>query len=520
MKKLFYLLLLVVTVSHAQQADILIKNGKIIDGTGNSWTVGDVAVKDGKIVAKGHLDNWTAGKTIDATGLIVSPGFIDVHTHMEDLEKKDPQANNFIFDGVTTVITGNCGVSHTDIKKYFEYLDNLKMSINIGSLVGHNDVRKAVMGSANRLPTEEEMQKMEAIVEKAMQDGAVGFSTGLIYIPGTYSKTEEVVRLAKAAAKYNGVYTSHIRNESDSVVVAVNEALDIARKAKMPVEISHYKLVGEQNWGRSKETIPLIIKAREEGIDATIDQYPYTASSTNLGTMLPSWALADGQDSIVARLANPDTHKRILNSMLKGLKKRGLEHFSYAVVANYKADKSYNGKSIEDVNTMLGKPHTAEAEANTVMDMMSAGGSSMVFHGMCEEDVKAIMQYPFNMFASDGGIRVIGEGVPHPRSYGTNARVLGKYVREQKVIGLEEAIRRMTSLPAQKFQLKNIGLLSEGYNADITIFDEKTINDMSTFDNPHQYSVGVKYVIVNGKLTMNDGKHTGARNGRTVKRGV
>ena len=232
MKKLFYLLLLVVTVSHAQQADILIKNGKIIDGTGNSWTVGDIAVKDGKIVAKGHLDNWTGGKTIDATGLIVSPGFIDVHTHMEDLEKKDPQANNFIFDGVTTVITGNCGVSHTDIKKYFEYLNNLKMSINIGSLVGHNDVRKAVMGSANRLPTEEEMQKMEAIVEKAMQDGAVGFSTGLIYIPGTYSKTEEVVRLAKAAAKYNGVYTSHIRSEGDSVVIAINEALDIARQAR------------------------------------------------------------------------------------------------------------------------------------------------------------------------------------------------------------------------------------------------------------------------------------------------
>ena len=206
--------------------------------------------------------------------------------------------------------------------------------------------------------------------------------------------------------------------------------------------------------------------------------------------------------------------------MLKGLKKRGKEHFSYAVVANYKPDKSYNGKSIEEVNTMLGKAHTAEEEASTVMDMMSNGGSSMVFHGMCEEDVKTIMKYPYNMFASDGGVRLMGEGVPHPRSYGTNARVLGKYVREQKVIGLEEAIRRMTSLPAQKFQLKNIGLLCEGYNADLTLFDEKTINDLSTYDNPHQYSVGVKYVVVNGKLTVNDGKHTGERNGRTLKRGV
>ena len=519
MKRFFYLLLFVTTIAHAQKADILIENGKLIDGTGNSWMVGDLAIKDGKIVAKGHLTNWTANKIIDATGLVVSPGFIDVHTHIEDLEKKDPEANNFLFDGVTTVITGNCGTSHTDIKKYFDYLDGLKLSINVGTLVGHNDVRKAVMGTARRNPTEEEMQKMETLVEKAMQDGAVGLSTGLIYIPGTYSKTEEVVRLAKAAAKYNGVYTSHIRSEGDSVAIAVNEALDIARKAKIAVEISHYKVVGEQNWGRSKETIPLIIKAREEGIDATIDQYPYTASSTNMGTMLPSWVLADSQDSIVARLANPAIRKRIMDFMLKGLKKRGLEHFTYAVVANYKADKSYNGKSIEDLNTMLGKAHTAEEEANTVMDMMSKGGSSMVFHGMCEEDVKAIMQYPFNMFASDGGIRVIGEGVPHPRSYGTNARVLGKYVREQKVLSLEEAIRRMTSLPAQKFQLKNIGLLCEGYHADITIFDENTINDLSTFDNPHQYSVGVKYVLVNGKLTINDSKHTGERNGRTVKKG-
>ena len=520
MKKIFYLLLLVSTTAFCQKADILIKNGKIIDGTGNSWTIGDVAIKNDKIVAKGHLDSWTATKTIDATGLIVCPGFIDVHTHIENLERKEPTAKNFIFDGVTTVITGNCGDSHTDIKSYFNFIDSLKTSINIGSLIGHNEVRKAVMGKANRLPTEDEMQRMEAIVEKAMKDGAVGFSTGLIYIPGTYSKTEEVLRLAKAAAKYNGVYASHIRSEADSVVIAINEAIDIARKAKMPVEISHYKVVGEQNWGRSKETIPLIIKAREEGIDATIDQYPYTASSTNLGTMLPSWALADGQDSINARLANSTIRKRITNIMLKGLKKRGLEHFSYAVVANFKPDKSYNGKSIEEVNLMKGRAHTAEEETNTVMDMVNEGGSSMVFHGMCEEDVKAIMQYPFNMFASDGGIRVVGEAAPHPRSYGTNARVLGKYVREQKVISLEEAIRRMTSLPAQKFQLKNIGLLTEGYNADIVLFDEKTVDDMATYDKPHQYSVGFKYVIVNGKLTLDNGKHTGARNGKTVKRSL
>ncbi|MFP5040918.1 N-acyl-D-amino-acid deacylase family protein [Parasediminibacterium sp. JCM 36343] len=519
MKKLYFILLFITTIVKGQQADILIKNGKIVDGTGNSWLYGDIAVTDGKIMAIGHLENWKATKTIDATGLIVAPGFIDVHTHIENQEKKDPEAKSFIYDGVTTVITGNCGDSHTNIKKYFSFLDSLKTSINVGSFIGHNDVRKAVMGTSNRTPTEAEMQQMEGIVEQAMKDGAVGFSTGLIYIPGTYSKTPEVVRLAKAAAKYHGVYASHIRNEADSVVAAINEALNIGREAHMPVEVSHFKLVGEQNWGRSKETLPLIIKAREEGIDATIDQYPYTASSTTITTMLPSWALADGQDSIKARLQNENSRKRIIAFGIKTLKKRSLEHFSYAVVANYKADTSYNGKSIEEVNQMIGHPHTAEEEMKTVMDIVINGGSSMVFHGMCEEDVQNIMKYPFNMFASDGGIRVIGESVPHPRSYGTNARVLGKYVRELKIIPLEEAIRRMTSLPAQKFQLKNMGLLREGYNADIVLFDEKTVSDIATYDKPHQYSVGFKYVIINGKLTVEDGKHNGTRSGRTIRKG-
>jgi N-acyl-D-amino-acid deacylase len=506
----------VIALSAQTKVDILIKNGRILDGTGNSWRYGDVAVKDGKIFRIGNLTNITASKIIDAKGMIVSPGFIDVHTHIEGDELRTPTADNFIYDGVTTVVTGNCGSSNIDIKNYLQKIDSIKLSINVATLVGHNDVRKTVMGTANRKATEEELRKMEGIVEDAMKNGAVGFSTGLIYIPGTYSTTDEVLRLAKAAAKYKGVYASHMRDEGDSVVQAINEALYIGKEANMPVEISHYKLSGQQNWGRSKETIPMIVKAREEGIDVTIDQYPYTASSTSLSTLLPDDVLSDGQDSIKARLSRPEVRKYVRNYMLAKLKKRKLKHFSYPVVAYYRADTTFNGKSIEQVNLMMKRKHKAKYEAETVMDMMQKGGAGMVFHGMSDEDVERIMKYPFNMFASDASIRVFGQGSPHPRGYGTNARVLSKYVRDEKIISLEEAIRRMTSLPAQKFGLTDRGLLREGYAADILIFDEKEVQDVSTYDKPHAFSTGFKYVIVNGQLVVENEKHLGTRSGKAL----
>ncbi len=505
-----------VAVSHAQY-DVLIKNGKIIDGTGNNWFYGDLGITGDRITAIGKLPGATATSIIDAKGLVIAPGFIDVHTHIEDDEARDPKATSFIMDGVTTCITGNCGLSNVDIGKYLTWIDSLRLSINVASLIGHNNVRRAVAGRANRDLTPAEQAKGEQLVEKAMQDGAVGMSTGLIYIPGTYAKTSEIVALAKIVSRYNGVYATHMRSEGDSVVAAINEAIYIGKAANIPVEISHFKVSGQQNWGRSSNTLAMVTAARKEGVDVTIDQYPYTASSTSISTLLPDEILADGQDSIRARLQRPQTKQYVIDAMLKSLKKRKLKHFSYAVVASFGPDSTYNGKSIEQINLMKGRKHKAKEEALTIIDIMMEGGASAVFHGMSEADVKRIMQYPFNMFASDASIRIMNAGVPHPRGYGTNARVLGKYVREENVISLEEAIRRMTSLPAQKFGLQNRGLLKEGMAADIVVFDEASVTDRATFDKPHAYSKGFHYVIVNGTITVANEQHTGARAGKALR---
>ena len=525
MKSLLALLLLpsLLLAQNPSPCDLVITNGKIIDGTGNSWYRGTIVVNQGKIItiiqqpaSQKWESSWSPYRIIDAKDKIVAPGFIDVHTHIEGDEKKDPETKSFIYDGVTTCITGNCGLSQVDVKKYFQFIDSLRLSINVGTLVGHNDIRRAVMGRANRDATDAEQLQMESLVEKAMRDGAVGLSTGLIYIPGTYSKTPEIIGLAKKAAELGGLYASHMRDEGDSVTQAIEEALTIGREAGIPVQLSHFKLSGQQNWGRSITTVAMVEKARQEGLDVTIDQYPYTASSTSINTLIPDELLADGQDSIKARLKRPDVRQQVTASIQKRLQQRGLQHLSYAVVASYGPDSSYNGKSIEQINRMLGHKYTVEEEAAVVMDIVSRGGASAVFHGMGEEDVTRIMKYPFNMIASDAGIREFNAGVPHPRGYGTNARVLGRYVREKNILSLEEAIRRMTSLPAQKFQLANRGLVKSGYAADLVIFDPQQILDLSTFDKPHAYSTGMYYVIVNGQITVDEQKHNGTRAGQLL----
>lgn len=514
MKRL--LLLLIPCFAFSQQAyDVIIRNGKIIDGTGNSWYYADVAVKDGKIALIQKHISASATKIIDAKGLIVAPGFIDVHGHIEGSIFERPTADNYIYDGVTTVITGNCGGSADDLQQFFFRIDSMHTSINIASLMGHNNVRRIVMGLNNRLATPEEQKQMEILIAKAMKDGALGMSTGLIYLPGMYSNTDEVIGLAKETAKYSGVYASHIRNEENGVVDAINEAINIGRSANISVQISHFKLSGPANWGRSAETLSLIETARKEGYDVTIDQYPYTASSTNLGVRLPDWALAGGPDSLKKRINDPVLHKQMIDEMLVQLKKYKYKNYSFAVVANHAADSTLNGKSISEINKLKGRKSKPREEAETILELMLAGGAQMVYHSMSEKDVQFFMKYPYNMIGADAGVAT-GKGMPHPRTYGTNSRVLGRYVREQQIISLEEAVRRMTSLPAQKFQLKDRGLIKEGMAADIVLFNEAEVTDKATFENPHQFSAGFKYILVNGQLVIDAGKHNGTRSGKAL----
>ena len=517
MKYYLLLLLLLPGALSAQNNnyDIIIRNGKIIDGTGNAWYYADIAVKDSKIVLIQRKIPGNAAQNIDAAGLIVAPGFIDVHAHIEASVFEKPTADNYIYDGVTTVITGNCGGSADNLQQFFSRIDSMGVSINVASLIGHNTVRRQVMGDENRLAGAAEQQKMEDLVKQAMQQGAVGLSTGLIYLPGMYSNTEEVVGLAKAAAVYNGVYASHIRNEENKVVDAINEAINIGKAANIPVEISHFKVNGKSNWGRSKETLALIEQARKDGYDVTIDQYPYTASSTNLGVRLPDWALGGGTDSLKMRIQDPVIHKQIISGMLEQLKKYNYKNYSYAVVAYHSADTSLNGKSITEINRLKGRKSNAKDEAETILDMMLAGGAQMVYHGMDEADVRYFMKYPFNMVGADAGIAT-GKGMPHPRGYGSNARVLGRYVREAQLMSLEEAIRRMTSLPAQKFQLKDRGMLKEGMAADIVVFNENEVLDLSTYEKPHQFSKGFSFVLVNGKAVIANASHTGVKSGKVL----
>ncbi len=502
---------------NAQHYDLLITGGKIIDGSGNPWYYGDIAIKDGKIAAMGKL-TFSASKTVNANGLIVTPGFVDVHTHIEGNDLKVPAAANFLFDGVTSVVTGNCGSSNTDIARYFLQLDSVKTGVNVATLVGHNSVRRAVMGDSQRDPTPQEQSKMEALVDKAMKDGAVGFSTGLIYVPGTYAKTREVIGLATAASKHHGVYASHIRDEADNVTQAIEEAVNIGRAASLPVQISHFKVTYKPNWGRAASVIDQVESARREGIDVTVDQYPYVASSTSLNTVLPTWAFSGGSDSLKYRLKEPVVRRKIKAEMLSNLKAKELKRYSYAVVARYGADTLLNGKNISQINIIKGRRPKAAEEAETILEMVSQGGAQMVFFSINEDDLRKIMQYPNSMFASDAGIIRYGSGVPHPRGYGTNARVLGEYVREAKVIRMEEAVRRMTSLPAQRFGLHDRGLLREGLAADILIIDEKLVTDNSTFSQPHAYATGFRYVIVNGEVAIEDGKMSGKRSGKVLRK--
>ncbi len=498
-----------------EEVDLLITNARIIDGTGNPWFRGSIAVKNGKIVKIGNFADVSAKQTLDAGNKIVAPGFIDVHAHTEGIYN-NPNAENFIRMGVTSLVTGNCGGSTTNIAEFLGRINETPLAINISTLIGHNSVRRVVMGLDNREPTVEEQTKMNELVEKAMREGAVGFSTGLIYVPGTYSKTEEVVELAKSASRYRGVYASHIRDEGTKVIEAITEAINIGELANMPVEISHFKISSKALWGESDKTIGLVKAARERGLQVTVDQYSYTASSTSLDARMPSWAIAGGREEGIKRLADAATRKKIIKDMKDNLKEKKFKDYSFAYVANYRPNTDFNGKNIAEITRQVRNSKKLDAQIEQIFEMYEKGGASMVYQVMSEEDVQNIMRQPFTMIASDSSVRDFGEGVPHPRGYGNNARVLGRYVRELKTITLEDAIRKMSSLPAQTFNLNGRGLLKTGFAADIVIFDENTISDKATFQEPHQYATGFQTVIVNGEIVFDGEKMTGKMSGQAI----
>src|ERR1044071_2661465 len=481
--------------------DRLITNARIVDGSGNPWFRADVAIKDGRIEHIGRLGPETATRTIDAHGQILAPGFIDVHTHVESIYEL-PSAENFVRMGVTTLVTGNCGTSTTDVAEFLGRMKEKPLAVNLATLIAHGSVRRKVVGLDDRAPTPEELKQMESLVEQGMKDGAVGLSTGLIYVPGTYAKTDEIVALARVAGRYGGLYATHMRNEGDKVADAIRESIQIGEQAGLPVEISHFKISNKKLWGQSPMTLGLVRDARARGLVVTVDQYAYTASSTSLESRLPSWLRAGGFEEAKKRLAAKDTRERAIKDTRDALKRSGFKDYSFAVVASYGPDKSFNGKSIAEITKQVKNKSDIKSQIEQMLEMYEAGGAAMIYHGMGEDDVKRIMQEPFTMIASDSGVRQIDESVPHPRGYGNNARVLGLYVRELKLISLEDAIRKMTSLPAQTFGFRDRGLIREGFAADLVIFDENTIIDQATFEKPHQFPVGISYVLVNGQLVL------------------
>jgi dihydroorotase/N-acyl-D-amino-acid deacylase len=497
--------------------DILIRGGRIVDGSGNPWYLADVAVVNGRIAAVGHLPGATARREIDAMGLVVAPGFIDIHSHARRGILETPQAENEVRQGVTTVVEGNDGSSPLPLADFFRQVRDARPAIHFAMFAGQGSIRQAVMGTENRNATADEIGRMREIVRQAMREGAMGLSTGLFYVPGNYSPTEEVIELAKIAGESGGSHISHMRDEAQGVADSVRETIRIGEEGRLPTQVTHHKIIGVKNWGRSVETLRLIDEARARGVDVTVDQYPYTASSTGTAALFPQWSLAGGRKALLERLRAPDSRKRIKAVIVdRILTDRGGGDAKNVVMASCSHDPSLAGKSLSQISTARGRSQSAEDAAETAIEIQQAGGCSAIYHAIQEQDVERILKYPFTMIASDGGIPLPGEGVPHPRNYGTFARVLGRYVRERKAIALEDAIRKMTSLPANRLRISDRGLLRPGMKADICIFDPAAVADRATFEKPHRFAVGFRDVLVDGIPVMLDSKLTGERPGTVL----
>jgi len=533
--------------AQAPQYDLLIVGGHILDGSGSPWFAGSVAVKDGRIAEVGRLPKASARQTIDATGLVVAPGFIDLHGHSDFTLLVDGNAQSKIRQGVTTEILGESGSAGpvlgpaaaefdkslqplglkrdwTALGEYFARLERQGISMNIASYVGSGQVRSCVLGNVNRAPTPEELAKMKELVAQAMREGALGLAAGLIYPPNMFAKTDELIELSKVAAQYGGIYATHLRGEGAHGIQAIDETVEISEKAKLPAHIFHFKMDGRANWGRMVEQVKHIQAARDRGVDITVDQYPYTAAMTGLEMCLPPKYLEGTSEEIVARLRDPKARAEIRKAIVTGLpgwednevKSVGGWHGVMVASVQKEENKKYEGKRMDEVARLMGKD-----PLDALCDLLiSEGGSAdAIYFSMSEPDVRLAMRQPWVGIASDGtavNTEMKFAGKPHPRFYGSFPRVLGRYVREQKVLTLADAIRKMTSFSAQITGLTDRGLLRPGLAADITIFDPEAVADQATFDNPLQYAVGIPYVIVNGVVVINQGQHTGAKPGRVL----
>ena len=498
--------------------DIVIKSGKIIDGTGNPWFFGNIGIRGDRIAKVGKIDEVYAKKIIDANGLYVVPGFIDVHTHVDVLIDSLTDVKNYLLQGVTTAVGGNCGSSRFPLSDLFQNLEENKIAINFASLVGHNTILRQVIGFEDRTPTADEMSQMKELVKNEMECGAIGFSTGLGYIPGRYSTTEEIIELTKQVTPYNGVYATHLREQGLYIKDAIEEAVRIGFEASMPVQISHIKLSDDAVWGKYELITDPIEKARKNGLEIYLDQYPYIATSTSFSSSFEGWVIAGGHKAFVERMKDPENYKKAKAGVIKKrfTSTKGINKLETIYISNNKNHREYEGKNIAEILDMLGKEKTISNAADLVIEMHKNDQPSCVFFQMNEVDVAHLMKKPYNMHASDGTIEIPGVQIPHPRAYGTFPRVLRKYVREESVLSLSDAIRKMTSLPAQAMGFYDRSVLKEGCFADLVLFDLEKIKDTATFPEPHQYPEGISWIIVNGKVAVQNGEIKNGRSGRVL----
>jgi N-acyl-D-amino-acid deacylase len=516
--------------------ELLIRGGRIIDGSGNPWYRADLAVRNGRIAAVGKLE-MAAERVIDAEGLVVAPGFIDTHSHSDLMLLVEPDAEMKIMQGITTEIVGQDGLGEAPIRddligdwrrylsglngdpeiewdwrsfsEYLRRLEGARPAANVASLVGHGNLRLLSMGMENRRPTREELDEMRGLLEEALEEGALGLSTGLIYPPCSYSDLEELTSLCHIVKAQGGIFVSHIRNEGDWLLEALDEVITIGRRTGVPVHVSHLKASGERNWGRMVEALERIESARAEGIDITFDQYPYTAGSTYLSSLLPGWAHEGGPSKMLERIRDEDSRRRIIEEMRSP---RG-ENWDGILISHVKTGKNRPlvGRRIGEAASEMG---LSPQELVLKLVEEEENAASMILFSMSELDVETAMRSRLGMICTDG----LMLGTPHPRAYGSFPRVLGRYARHRGLLSLEEAVRKMTSLPAQRFGLMDRGLLRPGLAADITIFDPESVMDKATFEDPRRFPEGIEYVVVNGAIAVEDGVYKGVRAGRVLRR--